>query len=196
MGQIVLKSRLLLKLRKESGGSREVLNSLCGESVARRWLKTRGIPSWRNPETPGIERKSSSSESSGYCVMLADGSRFMVCSYPSAVLSREKLAAAKCFAALAVKLNSNCTGGSVMGCIFLRDTEIFEKQYNFHRHPLRPASDLVDFITDHTIGRPGALFFSTRLLLSGEPDAPEYGTQGVELFNPKQVSDRRLFNGH
>ena len=128
--------------------------------------------------------------------MLADGSRFMVCSYPSAVLSREKLAAAKCFAALAVKVNSGNTGGSVMGCIFLRDTEIYEKQYSLDRYPLRPASDLVDFITDHTIGRPGALLFSTRLLLSGEPDAPEYGTQGVELFNPEQVSGRRLFNGH
>ena len=196
MGQIVLKNRLLLKLRKESGGSREVLDSLCGESVARWWLKTQGIPSWRNPETPGKKRNGDSSKSSEYSVMLADGSRFLVCSYPSAVLSREKLAAAKCFAALAVKVNSNCTGGSVMGCIFLRDTEIYKKHYSFDRHPLRPVSELAGFIANHTTGNPGALLFSTRLLLSGEPDAPEYGTKGVEQFRIKPITGRRLFDEH
>jgi hypothetical protein len=193
MGQIVLKNRLLLKLRKESDSNREVLSSLCGEAVARRWLKTQGIPSWRNPVTPGIKRNSNYSKGSGYSVMLTDGSRFLVCSYPSAVLSREKLAAAKCFAALAVKVNSSNTGGSVMGCIFLRDTEICEKQYSLDRHPLRPASELPDFIADHAARSPGALLFSARLLLSGEPDAPEYGTKGVEQFNLKPVTGRRLF---
>jgi hypothetical protein len=83
-----------------------------------------------------------------------------------------------------------------MGCIFLRDTEIYEKQYSLDRYPLRPASELPDFIADHTTGSPGALLFSARLLLSGEPDAPEYGTNGVEQFNLKPVTGRRLFNEH
>jgi len=195
MGQVLLKKRLILKLRKESGGSREVLSSLCRESIARRWLKAQGIPAWRNPATPEMQGVDNSSRGSGYSVLLADGSRFLVCSYPSAILSREKLAAAKCFAALAVKVNNDFTGGSVMGCIFLRDTEVYKKRYNFNKIPLRPASELPGFIANHTAGSPGALLFSTRLLLSGEPDTPEYGTQGVKQFKLKPGTVRRLFNG-
>jgi len=196
VGQFVLKKRLMLKLIKESGGNREVLSSLCRESVARRWLKAQRIPSWRNPVTPGARQSDNSSNNSGYSIMLADGSRFLVCSYPSAVLSREKLAAAKCFAALAVKTNSDCTGGSVMGCIFLRDTEVSEKRYNFKRMPLKPALELPGFIANRATRSPSAWLINTRLLLYGEPDAPEYGTKGVKQFNLKPVTVRRLFNGH
>ncbi len=182
--RITLTEKVVGKLRKESGGSESVFHDLCRESMARKWLKSNGIPSWRNPATPLKDPDDCNSANSRYSIMLADGSRFLVCSYPSPVLSLDMLAAAKCFAALAVNLEKNCRYGSIAGCIFLRNTSRSKKCYHLNQGGLESNSVFLHYTT--TSGRYTTKFigFSIRLLLLGEPDAPERGVAGITGFCP------------
>lgn len=184
MERITLAETTIRKLLKESGGNQAVLHDLLRESMARGWLKSNGIPSWRNPVTPSIDGDGHNSANSRYSIMLADGSRFLVCSYPSPVLSLDMLAAAKCFAALAVNLDDNYRSGSIMGCIFLRNIPQLKKLFYFDQGGLESNSAFLHYTT--TSGRYTTRFvgFSIRLLLLGEPDAPERGTEGITGFCP------------
>lgn len=184
MAQITLAESTVDKLHKESGGNRVVFHDLCRESMARKWLKSNGIPSWRNPATPLKYADSHAAGSSRYSIILADGSRFLVCSYPSPILSQEMLAAAKCFAALAVNLEKNCKYGSIMGCIFLRNISQTKKHYCFNQGGLESNSKLLHYQDGHSGYKAMFIRFSARLLLFGEPDAPERGTEGVKRFYP------------
>ncbi|MCK5130985.1 MAG: hypothetical protein KAR40_02405 [Candidatus Sabulitectum sp.] len=184
MAQITLAESTVDKLQKESGGNQVVFHDLCRESMARKWLKSSGIPSWRNPATPLENTGNNATGNSRYSIMLADGSRFFVCSYPSPILYLDMLAAAKCFAALAVNLGSNCTCGSIMGCIFLRNISQTKKHYCFNQGGLESNSKLLHYLGRHRGYKSMFIRFSARLLLFGEPDAPERGTEGVKSFYP------------
>jgi len=152
--------------------------------MVRKWLKSNGIPSWRNPSTPLEKTASTAGENSRYSVLLADGSRFLVCSYPSPRLSLDMLAAAKCFAALAVNLESNSKYGSIMGCIFLRSISREGKYYNFCQEGLESNSTFLHYLGRYDSYNARFLSFSARLILSGEPDVPDRGTEGVQRFKP------------
>ena len=185
--QITLDISTVKKLQKESSGNQSVLHHLCRESVARKWLKSNEIPSWRNPSTPLNDTDNGSSHDARYSILLADGSRFLVCSYPFPyphyALSRDMLAAAKCFAALAVGLEKDCRQGSIMGCAFLKDisrTGISD----FNQGGLESTSKLLHYLTVHSSYKAKFIRFSIKLLLFGEPDAPERGTDGVSRFVP------------
>ena len=182
MTQITLTERLIRKLLAESSGNQTVFRQLCREAIVRQWLKYNGIPSWRNPKTP--EKNSMEITAGRYSILLADGSRFIVCSYPCPVLSLDGLAAAKSFAALAVKLEKNGVSGSIPGCIFLRNISQSIQRYNFINGGLESSSIFLHYLTVPGSYVSRLVSFSIRLLLSGEPDAPERGTEGVKAFCP------------
>ncbi len=184
MKQITLAKSTIKKLEKESQGNREVYQILCRESIARSWLKFNGIPSWRNPVTPVIDAESVSPDRPGYSIMLADGSRFLVCPYPSALLSLDALASARCFAALSVKLSLDCTYGSVIGSVFLRNIRREKKQYSFVKGGLESSSTFLHYLGIHSGYRLKLICFTARLILFGEPDAPGRGIEGVKAFSP------------
>jgi hypothetical protein len=185
---------MVKKLRRESGGSNEVFRCLCRESVARKWLLFNNIYSWRNPAAPSETACTDNLARAGYSVMLSDGSRFLVCSNSTSFLFLDTLAAAKCFGVLAVELK-NCNGsvgGTVTGCILLRDIKSVSKPYGIHDRGFRPASELLQYADEHSAGRYGMLRFSARLLLLGEPDAPEYGACDVHKFASVAVNQGRI----
>ncbi len=184
MERITLTEKVVGKLRKESGGSESVFHDLCRESMTRKWLKSNGIPSWRNPLTPLKDTDNCNSTNSRYSIMLADGSRFLVCSYPSPILSLDMLAAAKCFAALAVNIEKNCRYGSIAGCIFLRNISRSKKCYRFNQGGLESNSVFLRYTSASGCYTTKFIGFSIRLLLLGEPDAPKRGTEGVRGFSP------------
>lgn len=184
MGQITLTDKRIRKLRKESCDDMSVFHKLCRESMVRKWLRSNGIPSWRNPSTPLEKTASTAGENSRYSVLLADGSRFLVCSYPSPILSLDMLAAAKCFAALAVNLENNSKYGSIMGCIFLRNISREGKCYDFCQEGLESNSTFLHYLARYDSYTARFLSFSVRLILSGEPDVPDRGTEGVQGFKP------------
>lgn len=186
MEQITLSETKIKKLQKESHGSRTVFSNLCRESMARNWLRSNGIPSWRNPSTPPENSDDQHAEHSRYSIILADGSRFLVCSYPNAILSMDMLAKAKCFAALAVNLEIDGRHGSVMGCIFLRDISPEKKQYELNTGGLESDSTFLQYLGRPRRYKAEFFLFSIRLLLSGEPDAPGRGTEGVQRFIPRR----------
>ncbi|MCD4707152.1 MAG: hypothetical protein K8S62_05380 [Candidatus Sabulitectum sp.] len=185
MVRITLAETKVRKLLKESGGNQVVLRNLLRESMARKWLKSNGIPSWRNPVTPFKNADEYTSGNSRYSIMLADGSRFLVCSYPSPILSLDMLAGAKCFAALAVKLDSNYKSGSIMGCMFLRDiSQSSEESRDFNQGGLESNSMFLHYLGVSGRYTTRLISFSIRLLLFGEPDAPKRGTAGIAGFCP------------
>ncbi len=184
MKQITLAKSTTRKLEKESQANRELYRVLCRESIARNWLKLNGIPSWRNPVTPVINVESGSAGRPGYSIMLADGSRFLVCPYPSALLFLDALASARCFAALSVKLSMDCTYGSVNGAVFLRDIPRGKKQYCFAKGGLESGSTFLHYLGVHSGYRLKLICFTARLILFGEPDAPGRGIEGVKAFSP------------
>ncbi len=184
MGQITLTEKRIRKLRKESRGDLSVYHKLCRESMVRKWLRSNGIPSWRNPSTPLGETADKTGENSRYSVLLADGSRFLVCSYPSPMLSLDMLAAAKCFAALAVNLENNSKYGSIMGCLFLRNLPRAGRRYDFCQEGLESNSTFLHYLGRNDRYTARFLNFSVRLILSGEPDVPDRGTEGVQRFKP------------
>ena len=185
MRQITLTEKKIRKLRKESRGNLSVYHKLCRESMVRKWLRSNGIPSWRNPSTPAEETADATGENSRYSVLLADGSRFLVCSYPSPMLSLDMLAAAKCFAALAVNLENNSKYGSIMGCIFLRSISRSARHYDFTMQGLESNTTFLHYLGRHGRYKAKFLSFSARLILLGEPDVPDRGTEGVQSFKPR-----------
>ncbi len=184
MERITLSETRIRKLQKESHGIRTVFNQLCRESMARDWLRTNGIPSWRNPSTPPENSDNRTAENSRYSILFSDGSRFLVCSYPETILSLDILAKAKCFAALAVNLDEGGKYGFVMGCIFLRDISYKRVNYDFNTGGLESNSAFLQYLGRHKRYKAEFIGFSIRLLLSGEPDAPGWGTDGVHRFTP------------
>lgn len=182
MARITLAETKFKKLKKESRGNQSVLRNLCRESMARKWLKVNGIPSWRNPATPSEKTGENTPIDPRYSIMLADGSRFLVCSFPSPTLSLDMLAASKCFAALAVDLENDFRQGSIMGCLFLRDLSRSIQSCDFEKGGLRSNWEFLDYPTAPKSYTSELIRFSIRLLLSGEPDAPERGTEGVKSF--------------
>ena len=188
LARVTLTETKVEKLKKESHSNRTVLRALCRESMTRKWLRSRGIPSWRHPATPSENTGRTDSGSPRYSILLSDGARFLVCPHPSSTLSFDTLAASKCFAVLSVALEKDCRYGSVRGCLLLRDIDISKsnRSYDFSKDGLRSNSEFL-----HCLTRPASytlklISFSVRLLLFGEPDAPEWGTDGVEAFTPLQ----------
>ncbi len=184
MERITLSETRIRKLQKESHGTRTVFDHLCRESMARSWLRSNGIPSWRNPSTPPENSDDHHAKHSRYSILLADGSRFLVCSYPKTILSLDMLAKAKCFAALAVNLEMDSRDGSIMGCIFLRDLSPEKKRYELNMGGLESNSTFLHYMDRHKRYKAEFIGFSIRLLLFGEPDAPGWGTDGVHRFTP------------
>jgi len=168
-------------IEREAAGRIGILEQLSRESIVRSWLKAHGIPSWRNPVSPPPE----SSDSRGrYSILLADGSRFVVCPYRNAVLSFDRIASAGCFAVVAVDLREHVFSGTVEGMIFLKDVDHGISHHDFSEGGLEPASGLL-----HSSGVSGGylislLRFSIRLLILGEPYPPQRGTAGVRTFGP------------
>jgi hypothetical protein len=182
--RITLPHKQTRKLLAEAAGSRIIFHQLCRESITRQWLAFCGIPSWRNPGTPSEELFQPSYTNSRYSIMLADGTRFLVCPFPHPVLWLDLLAAAKCFAALAVELEENSEAGSVRGCIFLPGISVSPRINDFTDKGLESCSVFL-----HCLKRPfnysfSLVKFSTRLLLFGEPQAPERGTEEANVFYP------------
>jgi hypothetical protein len=174
-------------IEKEAAGSEAVLQQLCRESIVRIWLKANGIPSWRNPVTPS---KESTDSENRYSIILANGSRFLVCPYRHAVLSFDRTAAAGCFAAVAVEIEENCLSGTVKGAVFLKKLPLPVQIYDFSTGGLEPALFFM-----HYLNRPAGYFysllkFSTRLLILGEPFPPERDTIGVRTFPAEKPGKR------
>ncbi|MCK5784929.1 MAG: hypothetical protein KAH54_00065 [Candidatus Sabulitectum sp.] len=196
MARIALGETTVGKLKKESGGEDAVLHDLCRESMARKWLRSKGIPNWRNPATPSEDAGRTESGSPRYSILLSDGARFLVCSHPSSTLSFDTLAASKCFAVLAVALEKDCRHGSVRGCLFLRDVSRSNRSYNFSKDGLRSNSEFLDHLTVPKSYTSKLISFSARLLLFGEPDAPEWGTDGVKAFAPSYQAGKGVTFDH
>ena len=112
MTKICLSPGKIKKLRREASGSTHAFRQLCRETITRKWLRIKGIPAWMNPRSPPDEY---SAKSSRYGLMLSDGSRFMVCRVKDAVISFDAVAAARCFAVLAVSLEDDCSSGEPVG---------------------------------------------------------------------------------
>ncbi len=184
MKQITLSGSIVTKLKRESRGSTDIYRTLCRESIAREWLRLSGIPSWRNPATPVINSQTASSDRAGYSILLADGSRFLVCPYYSTVLSLDGLASAKCFAALSIKLSRNHSYGSVEGCIFIRNLSPEKKQYCFAKGGLESSSTFLHYLGVQSNYWVRFICFTAKLILFGEPDAPGRGIEGVKTFSP------------
>ena len=164
-----LSSGVIKTLKKEASGSSFTFEQLCREAIVRRWLRNNRIPSWRNPSSPPCELTPGDSR---YSIMMADGSRFKVCRADDAVISFDSVAAAKCFAVLAVELEENCEAGRISEFIYLSDMAPGIHSFNFthgsHRTPSMFLTDL-----NHRKGYFSQLLkFSIRLLILGEPDAP------------------------
>lgn len=155
------------------------MEQLCREAVAGRWLKKLGIPSWRNPVSPPEERPFNTPR---YGIMLADGSRFRVCPLKNALVSFDSVAAAKCFAVVAVFLENDFTSGRVAGYIPLGSIEHGMNRLDFTGNGYGSPEEFAGMIR----GNSGYLFrllkFSLRLLILGEPDAPVWGAEGVTAF--------------
>ena len=184
MKQITLSGSIVEKLKRESRGSSEIYSILCRESIARKWLRSAGIPSWRNPATPLMNPKTGSADRTGYSILLADGSRFLVCPYHSAVLSLDALASARCFSALSIKLTTDQICGSVEGCVFLRNLSPGKKEYCFTKGGLESCSTFLHYLGVHSNYWVRFICFTARLVLFGEPDAPGRGIEGVKAFSP------------
>lgn len=169
------------KLQRESAKSSYAFRQLCRESITRRWLRNLGIPSWRNPVPPPAEYSTSTSR---YGIMLADGSRFMVCRARDAVVSFDSVAAAKCFAVLGISLKDNCSSGEPAGFLLLRDMEPGVHRYDLTAIPRRTPSSFMAGTGTAGGYLATLLKFSIRLLILGEPDAPVRGTENVRAFQP------------
>lgn len=180
--QISLTEKKIRKLLRESRGNTAILRQLCRESIVRIWLKSKGIPSWGNPATPCEQNEIT--PSARYSIMLSDGSRFSVCTYPDAILSKDSLAAGKCFAALAVELDGNNRSGSVIGCIFLRNSPHSPECFRLTDTGLESISTFLHYLGVSNRYTASLVCFSIRLLFMGEPDAPERGAEGVTAFFP------------
>lgn len=189
MTKITLTNSKTRKLQKESADNPAIMRQLYRESVAREWLKFNGIPSWRNPSTPDENYPKKSS--GRYSIMLEDGSRFLVCSFPDPILNSEMLASAKCFAVLSVKTANSYTSGTVMGFVSLKDLSQFPQKYNFLSGGLESNSAFLHYLSVSSKYFWKLLSFSIRLLLLGEPDAPEWGTEGAIAFDPNTGVSRR-----
>ena len=183
MTKIPLSAGTLRKLKREASGSSFAYRQLCRESVSRRWLKSLGIPSLCNPKSPPAEYSTATSR---YGIMLEDGSRFMVCREADAVVSFDSVAAAKCFAVLAVSLEEDCSSGEPAGFVLLSEMEPGIHRFDFTGvgHGT-PASFL------RLVGPGGHCFrrllkMCIRLLILGEPDAPVRGTENIMAFQPAE----------
>ena len=191
MTQITLNDSRVHKLFKESSGNSSIMSQLYRESVAREWFKSIRIPSWRNPSTPGENFPNCSP--GRYSILLDDGSRILVSSFPDPILSSEILAAANCFAVLSVKIEKEYRSGKVMGFLFLKDLSQFPQKYNFLNGGLESNSALLHYLS--VAGKNSYFWklfsFSARLLLLGEPDAPEWGAAGAIAFDPNTGASGR-----
>ncbi len=182
MTNIFLSPGKIRKLKKESAKSTYAYSQLCREAIAGRWLAEHRIPCWRNPVSPPAEYGTGVSR---YSIMLADGSRFMVCRSENAVLSFDAVAAAKCFAVVGISLSEHCSG-KPEGHLLLRDMVPGVHRYDFTgTRRVMPSS----FSTG--TGTAGGylaqlLKFSIRLLILGEPDAPVRGTENIMAFQPAE----------
>lgn len=163
-------------LTREASGSRLVLQQLCRESLAREWLKKSGIPSWRNPLSPPADFGDSQGR---YSIMLADGSRLMVCGSKNAVISFDSIAAAKCFAVLSVTLEDHCRSGKVKGFLLLKDIKQGIHSYDLAPGNCRSPLSFVKMLKNTRGYWRQLLKFSARLLILGEPDAPVHGANGA-----------------
>ena len=196
LARIGLDETTVGKLKKESCSNQTVLNALCRESMARKWLRSKGFPSWGNPATPSEETGKNKSGNPRYSIMLADGARFLVSSHRAPTLSLDSLAASKCFAVLAVSLEKNCRYGSVKGHLLLRDISRSNRSYNFSKDGLRSNLEFLDHLTAPKSYTSELIRFSIRLLLFGEPDAPEWGTDGVKAFAPSYRAGKGVVLDH
>jgi hypothetical protein len=159
------------RLSREAGGDRALLERLSRESVARKWLRNSGIPSWRNPRSP---RGPFPWSGGRYSLMLHDGSRFLVCAAERASVSFDGMAAAKCFAALGISLADDLDGGEAAGFI-----PIWEMERTPGILPVELSGTPEEFL--RTLRRPSCctsalLGFSARLLILGEPVPPAWET--------------------
>lgn len=116
--------------------------------------------------------------------MLADGSRFLVCPCRNTVLWLDMAAAAKSFAALAVELDENGEEGFIAGCIFLRNIPQSPRSFDFASEGLESSATFLHYLKRPVSYTFTLIIFSIRLLLFGEPDAPERGTEEVKVFCP------------
>lgn len=153
-------------LKREASGCPETFLQLARESVARRWLRSFGIPSFRNPATP------SSGTAGRYSIMLTDGSRFMVVPASEAGIDLDRVASARCFGVLGVDYDPADAWGTVTSFLPLARIASGTGSCSMSAGENdSPAAFL------ESLNRPGryliqSLIFSIRLLIVGEPEAP------------------------
>ncbi len=176
-----LSPSMVSKLKKESSNDEDIFDQLCIESITRKWLKTYHIPSWRNPATP---IKDMLSQSNGrYSILLSDGSRFLVKPFSKVVLSLDMLASAKCFGALVVKFDKTDNTGEIISCVFIKNVNKTPTDYSSKMQGLESCSALLHYLEVPRNYIITLVMFSIKLLITGEPDAPEKGACGLIPFN-------------
>ena len=181
MTKISLPPEKIGKLKREASERTYAFRQLCREAIVRSWLTKHGIPSWRNPVSPPGEYRTTTSR---YGIMLADGSRFMVCRAEDTAVSFDAVAEAKCFDVLGISLSDDCRSGEPEGYVLLRDMEPGVSRYDFATNDQRTPSSFIPRIRTAGGYLSVLLRFSLRLLILGEPDAPVRGTENVRAFQP------------
>ena len=172
---------MVSKLKKESSNDEDIFEQLCIESITRKWLKTYHIPSWRNPTTPV---KDTLNQSNGrYSILLSDGSRFLVKPFSKVVLSLDMLASAKCYGALVVKFDKTDNTGKIMGCVFIKNVSKTPTNHSSKMQGFGSCSAFLHYLEVPRNYIINSVMFSIKLLIIGEPDAPEKGACGVIPFN-------------
>lgn len=180
MTKIPLSPKRLRRLEREARGSSHAFRQLCREAVAREWLKREGIPSLGNPEPPPPEFSTASAR---YAMMLDDGSRFMICRAADAVFSFDSVAAAKCFAVLAVSMDKGCVSGEPSGYVLLSDMDPGIHRVDFTCTGHRTPASFLDLVGPGGRYLPRLLKMSARLLILGEPEVPTWGAANARTFN-------------
>lgn len=188
-----LSSSMILKLKKESSNDEDIFEQLCIESITRKWLKAHRIPSWRNPATP---IKDTLNQSNGrYSILLSDGSRFLVKPFSKVILSLDMLASAKCFGVLVIKFNKTDNTGQVMNCILIRNVCKTLSNYSTEIKDLESCSTFLHYLKVPRNYISTLILFSIKLLIIGEPGAPEKGANGVIPFNQTKSGPQEAQNG-
>ena len=169
---ISLPERLLCKLRREAADAAG-FRLLCAEAVARRWLGSRRVPTWRCPDPPGREDR--------YSLLLPGWSRALVGPADAPPPSFDRMAAARCQLAVAVALEGD-DSGEVVGWTALEDLQRLPPQETPSAPPpLRPPGELPQRIGQPRFPTVVLALGLLRLLAAGEPDPPppEEGDGGI-----------------
>lgn len=167
----------IFKLKKEASLDEDVFEQLCLESITRKWLKSNSIPSLRNPTTPIKDRLNKSN--GRYSILLSDGSRFLVKPVAEIILSLEMLASAKCFGVLFVQFDRTNFSGQIVNCIFIKNISVNRTTYSSAMKGLESCSAFLFYLEVPKNYIIAILMFSIKLLIIGEPDAPERGAEGI-----------------